>query len=32
MIKGHKGLKLSGKGYIFVVTFTNWNFIAEIGI
>ena len=32
MVNGHRSLKLSGNGYIFMVTFRNWNFIAKIGI
>ena len=32
MVNGHRSLKLSGKGYIFMVTFRNWHFIPKIGI
>ena len=31
MVNGHRSLKLSRKGYIFMVTFGNWYFIAKIG-
>ena len=32
MDNGHRSLKLSGKGYIFMEIFRNWYFIAKIGI
>ena len=32
MVNGHRSLKRSGKGYVFMVTFRKWYFITVIGI